>query len=113
MIINFPSDAKPMDFFEKNDINSAMATLEKLKKTDGSQKEEIKQGCLQFETIILNLMTKTMRETTQSSDLFDEGMGEDIYFSMFDQSVCDEWIKNKNLGIANILFKQLTGEDMK
>lgn len=81
---------------------------------DKSLKEErLKGACAQFESIFIQQLLKTMRESIPKSSLFDGGLSENIYTSMFDQEVSKKMAEGKGMGLAKGLYKQLAEDRMK
>lgn len=80
---------------------------------DSSKKdspEKIKKALTEFESLFIEQMLKTMRETIQKGDLFHGGPGEDIYTSMFDAELSKVMAKSGGIGLEKAFEKQLTGD---
>ncbi len=73
---------------------------------DSKTDEELKQLAQQFESIFVNQLLKSMRETIPKSGLMDS-FSVDMYQSMFDQEVASEMSKSKSIGLADVLYSQL------
>lgn len=58
-------------------------------KVSDSDRTTIKQAAEDFESLFLNIVLKSMRDTVQKSGLIDGGNAEEIYSSMLD----DEYAK--------------------
>lgn len=75
---------------------------------DKKDDKELKNVCKNFEGIILNMMYKEMKATVPKSDLIPEDPGKDIFDSMLDDKLVDEAAKSGGLGLADVLYKQLS-----
>ena len=75
----------------------------------GEYKDEIelKELARQFEAIFVNQLMKAMRETLPKEGLL-SSFSVDMYESMFDQEVAGEMSKGKGMGLADILYTQLS-----
>jgi soluble lytic murein transglycosylase-like protein len=57
-------------------------------------------------------MLKSMRNTIQKADNSSDGFGADMLEGMFDVEFSKHLSKNSNLGLADMLYRKLTGEPM-
>jgi len=85
-------------------------SFEKLLKDAVAKNDEqsLKKVCNQFEGIMLNMMYKEMKATVQKSDLLPDDSAKDIFDSMLDDELMQEASKERSLGLADVLFKQLS-----
>lgn len=80
------------------------------KQADSSEykdEKELKQLAQQFESIFMNQLMKSMRETLPKDGLL-SSFSVDMYESMFDQEVSGEMSKGKGMGLADVLYTQLS-----
>jgi len=70
--------------------------------------KKLKQACKDFETIFMNFMLKSMRKTVTKNDLFGSGSQEEMFQDMMDSEYCKSAAKNSSLGIADVLYSQIT-----
>lgn len=63
-------------------------------------KEQIKDLANQFESLFLNMVMKSMRDTVQKSGLVDGGNAEDIYKGMLDDEYTKMMAEQRHTGIA-------------
>ena len=63
--------------------------------------EQIKQSANDFESLFLNIVLKSMRDTVQKSGLLDGGNAEDIYKSMLDDEYTKMMAAQRNTGLAD------------
>lgn len=77
------------------------------------QKMKLKDAVKGFEAIFAEYMLKSMQETekVENGDK-DEGFGKDIMTGLFNIELSNFIAKNSNLGIASMLYKQFTGEEL-
>ena len=76
--------------------------------TDSSLKtdEELKSLALQFESIFVHYLMKSMRDTVPKSGLL-SSFSSDMYQSMFDQELAGEVSRQKGIGLADSLYRDL------
>ena len=70
-------------------------------KEPGGDREEIKKVANEFESLFINLVLKSMRNTVQKSGLIDGGNAEEIYKSMLDDEYCKQMATQRTTGIAD------------
>ncbi len=70
--------------------------------------KELKKACHEFEGIFLNIMYKEMKSTVSKSDLIPHDSSEDIFESMMDENLMNVVSKNSNIGLAKLIFTQLS-----
>lgn len=79
---------------------------------DNAEKDkELKKldlACKDFESIFVFQMMKEMRKTIHKTGLISGGQAEEIFSDMLDQERSINIAKNSSLGLANILFRQLS-----
>lgn len=86
------------DSFESR-LKNAMSTKDE---------KELKKACNDFEGIMMNMMYKEMKATIQKSSLIPKDSGTDIFNSMLDDKLMEEASKTQGMGLADILYKQLS-----
>jgi len=69
--------------------------------TKAGDRAEIKRVSEEFESLFLNLVMKSMRDTVQKSGLVSGGNAEDIYASMLDQEYTKMMAAQRNTGLAD------------
>ena len=78
------------------------------KAMDSGDDQQLKKVCKDFESIILNMMYKQMKATIPKSDLIEKSTATEIYESMLDDKLVEEAAKNGGIGLADMLYKQLS-----
>ncbi|MCX8129836.1 MAG: rod-binding protein [Clostridia bacterium] len=86
------------DEFEKK-LKSAM---------DKSDEKELRKVCQDFEGLMINMMYKQMKATVPKTDLLPSDTGKEIFEGMLDDKLVEESTKSRNVGLADILYKQLS-----
>jgi peptidoglycan hydrolase FlgJ len=76
-------------------------------------REKLKRSCMDFEAIMISQLFKSMRQTVLTSDFMGEGLGKEIYQSLFDQEVSQSLAKGDGLGIGNMIYHQLIRQEEK
>lgn len=69
--------------------------------------EAIRETARQFEGIFMQMMLKSMRDASLGEGLFDNDQSK-LYSDMFDKQVSLEMTKNKGIGLADMLVRQLS-----
>ena len=70
--------------------------------------KKLKKACSDLESVFINMMFKQMRSTVQKSGLFDGGYAEEMYEDMLYDKYSEEASKNNGIGLADILYRQLS-----
>ena len=114
--------------FEQADVANKLAQTEafaeKLQKeynkvdaqtlpADDKEQQKLRKTCQDMESVFINLMLSNMRNTVQRSELLPESTGEKIMRSMLDQEMATKMSKAGGIGLAKLLYEQLTTETKK
>ena len=76
------------------------------------QKQRLAKAAKGFESMLTSLMLKSMQKT--SGGMFgDKNLGGDYFSSMFENKIASFISDKKGLGVAKLLYKKLTGEELK
>ncbi|NMB82658.1 MAG: transglycosylase SLT domain-containing protein [Ignavibacteria bacterium] len=78
---------------------------------DDKQKAKIAKAANEFESLLTSMMLRSMNKTTGGM-LGEEGYGNDMFDTIFEQQIASQISKSKNLGIAEAIYKKVTGEEM-
>jgi flagellar protein FlgJ len=79
---------------------------------DGRDPEAIRQVAIQFESLFLHQVFKTMRATVPEGELSDAGFGGKVFTDMLDQQYADMASSTGQLGIADAIVRQFTAGDL-
>lgn len=71
------------------------------------EEKELKALAQQFEAIFMNQLMKAMRETLPKEGML-SSFSVDMYESMFDLEVAGEMSKGRGMGLADVLYTQLS-----
>lgn len=75
------------------------------------EKTKLAKAAKDFESLMTSMMLKNMNETT--GGMFgQEGYGADMFDSMFENSIAEHMTASKSLGVAEQIYKKLTGESL-
>ena len=80
--------------------------LESVKKEKDSAKLE--KACRDLEGVFVSMVFKQMNNSVEKGGLIDEGYAGGIYRDMLSEKYADEAVKGNGIGIAKVLFKQLS-----
>ncbi|MEI8025459.1 MAG: rod-binding protein [Pseudomonadota bacterium] len=72
-----------------------------------SEKLAIKKAAQDFEAVFLGILTKSMRESVQKSDLMGDGNAEGMYQSMLDTEYTKQMANQNFTGLAKSIEEQL------
>ena len=75
-------------------------------KSEDSKK--LYEACQDLESVFVNTVVKTMRQSIQKSGLMGDSFAEETYQSMLDEEYSKQISQTKTLGIADMLYKQLS-----
>jgi len=74
-----------------------------------AQNSALRKACEDFEAIFVKEMLKSMKSTINKSGLLDGGYAEEIYDDMLYDEYAKKMTKTADFGIAESLYKQLSG----
>jgi Rod binding domain-containing protein len=94
------TDAKHIE--QSQEINS---------RYNDTQKTKIANAAKEFESLLTSMMLKSMDKTTNGM-FGSETTGGDYFGTIFENQMASMISKKKSLGIADILYKKITGEDI-
>jgi Rod binding domain-containing protein len=79
---------------------------------DEKGKTKLQRVVQEFEALMLSTMLKSMRSGIPKSDMFGESYGGDMLEGMFDIELARQMSRNSPLGMGEMLYKEITGEEM-
>jgi|Deesub1362A_J573_1020465.scaffolds.fasta_scaffold03109_3 flagellar protein FlgJ len=77
-------------------------------KDQEQRQAELKRACQMFEAQFLKMLWKEMRRTVDKSGLLHGGLAEELWTDMLDQAVSDASARRESLGVARLLYQQLS-----
>lgn len=110
MDIKAVSGVSSITNMESNKAKSADNSFEKhLENAVGKNDEQqLKKVCKEFEGIMLDMMFKQMKASIPKSDLIPSDSGKDVFESMLDEKLMEEVSEGSGIGLADVLYKQLS-----
>jgi Rod binding domain-containing protein len=75
------------------------------------KKEKLARAAKDFEALMMQMMLKSMNQTTGSM-FGEEGFGSDTLDPIFESEISKYMTQTKSLGIAEIIYKKMTGEKL-
>jgi len=75
------------------------------------EKTKLAKAVKDFESLMTSMMLKSMSETTEGM-FGDENLGGGVFDSIFQSEIASYMTKSRSLGIADIMYKKLTGEPL-
>ncbi|OGU33836.1 MAG: murein transglycosylase [Ignavibacteria bacterium GWB2_35_6b] len=75
------------------------------------EKTKLAKASRDFESMLTSMMLKSMTKTTGGL-LGEEGYGNDVFDTFFENEIASEITNTKGLGIAESIYKKMTGEEL-
>lgn len=75
------------------------------------EKKKLQKASRDFESMLTSLMLKSMTKSTGGL-LGENGYGNDVFDSFFENELANKITDSKGLGIAQSIYKRMTGEDL-
>jgi Rod binding domain-containing protein len=92
-------------------ISSGAATP-KPNALDDKSKQKLQRAVKEFESFFVGYMLKSMRSTVPKSEMMGDAFGGEMMEGMFDLELAKHISNNSNLGLGEMLYKKLTGEEL-
>jgi len=89
--------------------NQFLKVQSNLERSQQGRLDEIKKQAKALEGQLVKMMVDQMKKTVNKSGFIDGGQGEKIFSGMLNEEYSKEISKNGNLGLADTIYKQLTG----
>lgn len=93
-------------------ISSPVTALKRGKRLEPSQKLKLEKAVREFESVFVGYMLKGMRNTIEKADNTNDGFGSDLLAGMFDMELAKHVSQSSNIGVARMLYKTMTGEEL-
>lgn len=95
------------------DVNKHIAEPKKLsEKYSESEKIKLAKASKDFEAIMTSFMLKSMTKNTEGLLGGGDNYGGEVFDTLFEQGMSEFISNSKGMGIANIIYKRMTGEDL-
>ncbi len=76
---------------------------------DQQRETQLRKACRDFESIFVNYMMKQMRKTVTKDGLIGSSQAQQLYTSMLDGEVAKNVSQERGMGLAAMLYKQMSG----
>lgn len=76
---------------------------------ENQDNRELRKACQDFEAILLHKMLVEMRRAVPKSDLFGSRTEEETWQDMIDAELSTSITQSRSLGLAELLYTQLSG----
>ena len=95
-------------------VNSTrqMKIVQSQQPLDAHQKLRLQNAVKEFEAVLVGYMLKSMRSGIPKEETSGGGFGADMLEGMFDIELARHISHSSNLGLGEMLYKRITGEDM-
>lgn len=95
------------------DVNKHIAEPKKLsEKYSEAEKIKLAKASKDFEAIMTSFMLKSMTKNTEGLLGGGDNYGGEVFDTLFEQGMSEFISNSKGMGIANIIYKRMTGEDL-
>jgi Rod binding domain-containing protein len=85
----------------------------KTRKFTSEEKERLAKAAIDFESLLTQMVLKSMTQTTEGGLLGKgEGLGSDVFSSIFEGELAEYMSKNQSMGVASMLYEKMTGEKL-
>ena len=117
MSLNSISGINIQNISDINKAKQASIETDNFKQTldnaiNSGQDDELKEACTEFESYFLNMMFKSMRKTVVSNGgIFGKSHAEKIFQDMLDEQMTDKMAKQGGIGLADMMYKQLSRQN--
>lgn len=117
MSLNSISGINIQNISDINKAKQASIETDNFKQTldnaiNSGQDDELKEACTEFESYFLNMMFKSMRKIVVSNGgIFGKSNAEKIFQDMLDEQMTDKMAKQGGIGLANMMYKQLSRQN--
>lgn len=72
--------------------------------------KKLMDACVEMESIFIGKMLKEMRKTVHKGGMMNGGFAEEIFEDMLFDEYSTKMAKSSNMGIAKMLYKELSGQ---
>ncbi|MGA9121593.1 MAG: transglycosylase SLT domain-containing protein [Bacteroidota bacterium] len=75
-------------------------------------KAKLQTAVRDFESLFVSYMLKSMRQSMSTEEMFGDSFGGDILDGMFDTELAKQMSRNSSFGMAEMLYRKMTGEHL-
>ncbi|MBN2435277.1 MAG: rod-binding protein [Spirochaetes bacterium] len=91
---------------ENKDFNEELS--KQISKNENPLDQKLWDSCIEFESIFVKQMFNEMRKTVHKGEILNGGHAEEIFEDLLYDEYAKSVSKNSNLGIAKMLYSQLS-----
>jgi len=91
---------------------SGTAATQTHKPIDDRARQRLQHVTKEFESLLVGYMLKSMRSSMNSSEMFGDSYGGDVLEGLFDNQMAQHVSRNSSLGLAEMLYRRMTGEEL-
>ena len=73
--------------------------------------KDMKEASVELEAILLKMMYSEMYKTVPKDELFGDDNAMEIYQDMYQQALTEDMAKSGGIGLADFIYKQLSGKN--
>lgn len=92
--------------------STAASPVQPRQRLDEKGKVKLQRAVQEFEALMLSTMLKSMRSGIPKSDMFGDSYGGDMLEGMFDIELARHMSRSSSLGMGEMLYKEITGEEL-
>lgn len=89
-----------------------MQSVQRQQPLDAHQKLRLQNAVKEFEAVLVGYMLKSMRSSIPREEASGNGFGADMLEGMFDTELARHISHSSSLGLGEMLYKRITGEEM-
>jgi Rod binding domain-containing protein len=79
---------------------------------DDKARQKLVRATKDFESLLVGYMLKSMRSSMSTTEMFGDSYGGDVLEGMFDGEMAKHVSQNSSLGLAETLYRKMTGESL-
>lgn len=95
-------------YLPDRNLEAAQRAASAARRPNIDRQSELYKVSVEFEAIFIKQMLNVMRQTVDKSGLIDGGMAEEIFEDMLYDEYAKRMAESRQLGIADIIYEQLT-----
>jgi flagellar protein FlgJ len=85
-----------------------LLNLNQVEKLKGAEKnQELRKACADFESVLLNYMFQSMKNTVGNGGIFGESFQRDMYESLYLEKISTIIAEERDMGLGDALYREL------
>jgi len=93
----------PIDSIREQPVEGFSTKGQRQKVDEG----KLRKVCMDFESLFIHQLWKSMRQTVMKSGFFGGGAGEEVYQSLFDQELSKSLAHGDGLGLGKMMYQRM------